>query len=270
MVTVSSATVPRRGSEDDDPHLPGGRSSVAHRCCPDARAARVRAPGCLAAAPPRHGRSGLGRDRRGDAELRAHAHRGAGSAGVGRVRPVRRRERRGAPRPDRRPAPAPSASPGPHLAPRAGGGAGFVAAALVLGWLVVRAWRIGLNRRHRLPLALYLAAVTAVLVGGTFGALVGSGVWDDPALWGRLRSAHLTLNAPGWVTLTIAATLVTLLPTVLRVRMPSWHGAAAGVAWALGVAAIAGGLAAASSVLATVGGLTFAVGAIGIGWMVLK
>jgi len=160
--------------------------------------------------------------------------------------------------------------PSRHLALLAWGGAGFVAAALVLGWLVVRAWRIGLNRRHRLPLALYLAAVTAVLVGGTFGALVGSGVWDDPALWGRLRSAHLTLNVLGWVTLTMAATLVTLLPTVLRVRMPSWHGAATGVALALGVAAMAGGLAAASSVLATVGGVTFAVGAIGIGWMVLK
>jgi nitrite reductase (NO-forming) len=96
------------------------------------------------------------------------------------------------------------------------GGALFVAAAVVLGWLVARARRIGLNRRHPLPVSMYLAAVATVLVGGTLGALVGGGWVDDAATSVALRDAHLTLNVLGWATLTIAGTLVTLLPTVLR------------------------------------------------------
>jgi nitrite reductase (NO-forming) len=159
--------------------------------------------------------------------------------------------------------------PSRHPALVAWGGAVFVAAALVLGGLVVRAWRIGLNRRHALPLALYLLAVTAVVAGGVLGALVGSGAVGG-ALWGRLRSAHLIVNVLGWVSLTIAATLITLLPTVLRVRMPAWQGVAAAGALAAGPAATATGLAVSSMPLATAGGLASAAGALGLGWMVVK
>lgn len=160
--------------------------------------------------------------------------------------------------------------PGGHLALVAWGGGVFVAAALLLGLLVARAWRIGLNRRHRLPLAMYLAAVATVLAGGTFGALVGSGAVGDPDAWVALRAAHLAVNVLGWASLTIAATLVTLLPTVLRVRMPAWHGSATGISLAVGAGAIAGGLVVRSSALATAGGLAYATGAIGLAWMVAK
>jgi nitrite reductase (NO-forming) len=151
----------------------------------------------------------------------------------------------------------------------AAGGAVFVAAALVLGWLVLRAWRIGLNRRHRLPLAMYLAAVAAVVIGGVLGALVGSRAVDDPQSWLALRQAHLTLNVLGWASLTIAGTLVTLLPTVLRVRMPVWHGAATGWALVGGLAVLASGLAVRSTALATVGAVAYAAGALGVGWMAI-
>jgi nitrite reductase (NO-forming) len=152
----------------------------------------------------------------------------------------------------------------------AAGGTLFVAAAVVLGWLVVRARRIGLNRRHGQPIAMYLAAVAAVLVGGSLGALIGGGLVDDPRVWLALRGAHLSLNVLGWASLTIAGTLVTLLPTVLRVRMPAWHGAATGIALASGAFGIGLGLATRSTRLATLAAAVFAAGALGLAWMVSR
>jgi len=46
------------------------------------------------------------------------------------------------------------------------GGASFVGAMVLLGWVVWRAWRIALNKRHPLPLAMYGAAIAAVLAIG--------------------------------------------------------------------------------------------------------
>jgi nitrite reductase (NO-forming) len=146
------------------------------------------------------------------------------------------------------------------------GGGAFVASAALLGWLVVRARRIGLNQRHQLPIAMYLAAVAAVLVGGTLGALLGTGL--IPARnWAAARHAHLTLNVLGWASFTIAGTLVTLLPTVLRIRMPDWHGTATGVALVTGVAAMALGLGVDVAPLAAAGGAGIAVGSLGVAWM---
>jgi nitrite reductase (NO-forming) len=157
--------------------------------------------------------------------------------------------------------------PSGHPSLVAAGGVLFVIAAAMLGSFVLRARRIGLNLRHRLPLAMYTAAVAAVLVGGTLGALIGSGAVDDVDAWLALRGAHLTANVLGWASLTIAGTLVTMLPTVLRIRMPSWHGGASGLALATGVLAMASGLALRSTVLATAGGASFAAGALGLAWM---
>ena len=150
------------------------------------------------------------------------------------------------------------------------GGACFVAAMLLLGWVVRRAWRKALNKRHPLPIAMYGAAIVAVLIGGTLGAIVGSRAIDDPTLWLGLRQAHLTLNVLGWVSLTIAGTLVTLLPTVLRVRMPSWHGVGTAVLLAGGVAAMAVGLGARLASVAAIGGAAYAAGALGVTWLAVK
>jgi nitrite reductase (NO-forming) len=109
----------------------------------------------------------------------------------------------------------------------AAGGVLFEVAVGVLAWLVARARRIGLNRRHLLPFAMYGAAIVAALAGGTLGAVVGGGIVDDADL-ARAPSGAPTLNLLGWASLTIAGTLVTFLPTVLRIRMPVWHGAASG------------------------------------------
>ncbi|HXF71058.1 MAG TPA: hypothetical protein VNO79_00420 [Actinomycetota bacterium] len=134
------------------------------------------------------------------------------------------------------------------------GGSAFLGGALLLGWIVLRARRQALHLRHRLPVALYLAAVVFLLGGGTIGTLLGAGVVAGER-WLGLRAAHIVLNVLGWASVTIAATLVTLLPTVLRVRMPRWPGrltewllpagvglAALGLAWAVTPVAVAGGL----------------------------
>ena len=152
----------------------------------------------------------------------------------------------------------------------AAGGVLFEAAVGVLAWLVARARRLGLNRRHLLPFAMYAAAIVAALAGGTLGAVVGSRVVDDPQTWLELRRAHLTLNLLGWASLTIAGTLVTLLPTVLRIRMPAWHGAASGALLVTGVAAIALGLGFGVRPVAIAGAVVYAAGALGLAWMAVK
>lgn len=151
----------------------------------------------------------------------------------------------------------------------AAGGAAFVIATLILGDIVRVAWKKALNKRHPLPVAMYAAAVGCLLVGGTLGAMVGAHEVTGTT-WVALRGAHLTLNVLGWVSLTIAGTLITLLPTVLRVRMPAWRGRA--TAWALvgGVVGLALGLALRSSPLLAAGGVVYALGACGIAWMAVR
>ena len=150
------------------------------------------------------------------------------------------------------------------------GGIGFVAGAALLGLFVWRAWRHAFNRRHRLPVLLYGSAVTCVFVGGTLGALIGSRAIHSAVESVALRRAHMSLNVLGWVSLTIAGTLITLLPTVLRVRMPEWRGKATAGLLVAGVALVSTGFAARLSALTAVGGIGYAFGALGLAWMVAK
>lgn len=150
------------------------------------------------------------------------------------------------------------------------GGACFVGAMALLGWVVWRAWRIALNKRHPLPLAMYAAAIAAVLVGGALGAIVGSRAIGDPTVWLGLRQAHLTLNVLGWVSLTIAGTLITLLPTVLRVRMPSWHGTTTAAFLAGGAATISTGLGVRLAPVVAAGGFAYALGTLGVAWLAVR
>ncbi|HEX9124355.1 MAG TPA: hypothetical protein VF984_13530 [Actinomycetota bacterium] len=153
---------------------------------------------------------------------------------------------------------------GDHPALLEAGGAAFLAGIATLGWMVWRAWSKAVNRRHRVPMAMYGCAVLSLLAGGTIGALIGGGAVKDPVLWLSLRRAHMTVNVLGWVSLTIAGTLVTLLPTVLRVRMPAWEGGSTALVFAGGVAMIAAGLALDSRPVAAVGGVAYAIGAVSL------
>ncbi|MFN8233267.1 MAG: hypothetical protein U0V56_07285 [Actinomycetota bacterium] len=143
------------------------------------------------------------------------------------------------------------------------GGTAFVGGMAILGWMLLRAWRRSLTRRHPFPMAAYGAAVAFVLIGATFGALIGSGAVSGAAYL-RLRHAHQTANLLGWASLTVVGTLITLLPTVLRVRMPPRRGRWILVALVGGlVLQLLGWLVPADGLLAA-GGVAYAVGAVGV------
>jgi nitrite reductase (NO-forming) len=143
------------------------------------------------------------------------------------------------------------------------GGAIFTAGIAILGWLLHRAWRRGLNRRHAVPIAAYAVAIGALLAGATLGVAMGSDLLGG-ASYLDARRAHMVLNVLGWGMITVAGTLVTLLPTVLRVRMPPWRGGTAIAMLGVGVAAIAGGLAFGRPALAGGGGLVYLAGVAGV------
>jgi nitrite reductase (NO-forming) len=149
----------------------------------------------------------------------------------------------------------------------AAGGTAFVAAMAILGWMLLRSWRRSLTRRHRLPIAAYGAAVAFVLLGGTFGALIGGQI-ASAELYVRLRHAHMTVNVLGFASLTVVGTLITLLPTVLRVRMPRWRGGIVLAALVAGVALQAFGWLSTWDGAVAAGGISFAAGALGVVWLV--
>lgn len=137
------------------------------------------------------------------------------------------------------------------------GGTAFLAGIALLGVIVLRAQRKALHVRHRVPVAMYEAAVLCLLAGGAIGIALGTEAVDAARVV-DLRSAHMALNVLGWVSLTIAGTLITLLPTVLRVRMPAWSGRATRWLFVAGVAVIAAGLGLGSTPVASAGSVAFA------------
>jgi nitrite reductase (NO-forming) len=158
--------------------------------------------------------------------------------------------------------------PSGHPAVVAVGGSCFLAGMVFLGAFVARAQSKSLNDRHRLPLGMYVSALIAIVIGGILGTLIGSGTVHDAGLYLSLRRAHLTINVLGWVSLAICGTLVTFLPTALRIRIPPWRGTASCALLVAGVAAVAGGLATSVEPLAGAGGLMYAAGTLGIAAMV--
>ena len=131
-----------------------------------------------------------------------------------------------------------------------------------------RAWRRALNVRHAVPLFAYGAAIGFVLLGGTLGALMGSSE-VSASMYAQVRLAHLTANVLGWASLTVVATLITLLPTALRVRMPQRRERVVVGLLVSGVALQVAGWLADVDRRGRDGGVVFAAGAIGfIGFVV--
>ncbi|MCB1253960.1 MAG: copper oxidase, partial [Austwickia sp.] len=97
--------------------------------------------------------------------------------------------------------------------------AGAVGLATAVGWhawALARRLRAALPGRFRVTVRYYLAAAAALPIGATFGAWLAHGV--DAQTRGRLLMAHTMTMALGWVGLTVAGTLLTLWPTMLRTR----------------------------------------------------
>ena len=80
----------------------------------------------------------------------------------------------------------------------------------------------------------------------------------------------MTLNVLGFASLTVVGTLVTLLPTALRVRMPYWRGWAALALFVGGLLLQLLGWDLGSTPVLAAGGIAYAAGALGLVWLVVS
>ena len=97
------------------------------------------------------------------------------------------------------------------------GATAVVAAVVWHGWQLARRLRGALPGRFRIVVHHYLAAAAFLPVGATLGVLLARGYSDE--VHARLVLAHSLVNVLGWVGITVLGTLITLWPTILRVRM---------------------------------------------------
>ena len=97
-------------------------------------------------------------------------------------------------------------------------GACLVAAAVAWhGASLVRKLRRSLAARFRPLVRYYVAAAACLPIGAGLGASLAHGVAGP--LHDRVAVAHVVVNVLGWMGLTVAGTLVTLWPTMLRTRI---------------------------------------------------
>ncbi len=93
------------------------------------------------------------------------------------------------------------------------------------GWSILRQLRAALPARFGPLVRYYVAAACFLPVGAGLGSALARGLAEP---WHtRLVVAHASVNLLGWVGLTVAGTLVTLWPTMLRTRIAEGAGRAA-------------------------------------------
>ncbi|TDO44186.1 nitrite reductase (NO-forming) [Kribbella sp. VKM Ac-2571] len=143
----------------------------------------------------------------------------------------------------------------------AAGAAAVATAVLWHGWVLVGLIRSALAARFGATVRFYVAAACFLPVGATLGSLLAR---DLPDPWhARVVLAHAAVNLLGWVGLTVAGTLVTLWPTMLRTRIAEGAEKQAAQALPVLIAAVlvtAGSAAAGSRMLTAVGLLAYVVG----------
>lgn len=88
-------------------------------------------------------------------------------------------------------------------------------AALVHAAALVRQVRTSLPARFTIAVRYYVAAALMLPAGAWLGTRLAT---SEGAVFARELLAHLALNVLGWVGLTIAGTVITLWPTMLRTR----------------------------------------------------
>ena len=96
------------------------------------------------------------------------------------------------------------------------GGAVVAIAVVAHGIILGMQSRTALPARFAPLVRYYIAASAVFFVGIAMGVITAT----RPDLADRLVTAHLVLNAYGWIGLTVLGTLVLLWPTVLHARMP--------------------------------------------------
>lgn len=97
------------------------------------------------------------------------------------------------------------------------GATGVGGAVAAHGAVLALAARRALPSRFASTIAYYVAACSLLPVGAALGAVLSAGLDDH---WhNRVVFAHVTLNLLGFVGLTVAGTLMTLWPTILRTKI---------------------------------------------------
>lgn len=148
----------------------------------------------------------------------------------------------------------------------AAGGGGLVLLGLgITAWNTYAPLRSGLARRHPIAQLSYGLALLDLGVGATLAILLLLSWAPVASDWIALKPAHVWLNVFGFVSLTIAGTLIYLYPTILGARIrghPTIALAVGGLA--IGPPLVAAGAAFGVSGLAVVGGLGTLIGALGL------
>lgn len=155
--------------------------------------------------------------------------------------------------------------------PLAGDGVAAGSGILVLIGLGITAWntyapmRSGLSRRHPIVQLTYGVALGDLTVGTSLAILFLFGWAPVTSHWIAFKPAHAWLNVFGFVSLTIAGTLIYLYPTMLGTRIrphPTMAVAILGLLFGPPVVAIGAGLEA--DTIAMVGGVMTLAGALGL------
>jgi nitrite reductase (NO-forming) len=93
----------------------------------------------------------------------------------------------------------------------------FLTGTIWSGLVADSRWRRGLGGRFRVTRIYYGLAGASILIGGTAGAILATGVLPGVSQ-GSHRLMHMAFNLFGWAGMTIVGTAITLLPSVLRTR----------------------------------------------------
>ena len=107
-------------------------------------------------------------------------------------------------------------------------------------WHVWALWRqmgMGLPARFRPMVRYYVAAACFLPVGAGLGVAMEQA--SDQATLAQLLLAHMAANVLGWIGITVAGTLVTLWPTILRTQIAEGAERAAGRALPVLIGAVA-------------------------------
>jgi nitrite reductase (NO-forming) len=155
------------------------------------------------------------------------------------------------------------------------GGEGVAAwgGVMVLSGLALTAWstfapmRSGLARRHPIVQLTYGVALADLAVGASLAVAFLFGWRPITDEWVALKPAHVWLNLFGFVSLTVAGTLIYLYPTILGARIrPQLSMGVAVVGLLLGAPLVAVGAAVSIPALAVGGAAVTLAGAAGLLW----
>jgi nitrite reductase (NO-forming) len=136
---------------------------------------------------------------------------------------------------------------------------------------LIHASRRGLGGRHRVIVAAYGVGVAFVLLGVTLVLAYLHSFAPVTSRWSLIKPAHAWLNLVGFVGLTLAATYLHLVPTVLGSRVVLDRRTAVGIgALALGVAGVSLGFLVGSDLVVRLGAVTTLVGAAAVPAMAVR